>query len=105
MEEAGIEAQNMEKVGILEFEFHGDPELWEVHIFKTKDYEGEIVETDEMRPEWFHVDYIPFEDMWQDDQHWMPLFLEDKKFVGKFLFDEDQNIIGQSLLEVEEIEQ
>ncbi|NCN21932.1 hypothetical protein GW758_03830 [Candidatus Falkowbacteria bacterium] len=25
--------------------------------------------------------------MWPDDIYWMPYFLENKKFVGKFLFD------------------
>jgi len=104
VEEAGIEAPVMEKMGILEFEFHGDSEVSEVHIFKATDHEGEIVETDEMRPEWFHTDHIPYEDMWQDHILWLPLLLEDKKFVGKVYFDKDQNILNHSILEIDEFE-
>jgi len=104
IEEVGIEVFDMEKSGILEFEFHGDPDINEVHIFKAKDYEGEIVETDEMRPEWFHTDHIPFESMWRDDEYWMPFLLENKKFIGKFFFDKCQEIINYSLMEIDEFE-
>jgi len=101
-EEAGLEVFSLEKIGILEFEFHGDPDINEVHIFKADAYEGEIIETDQVRPEWFCVKHIPYETMWQDNEYWLPFLLEDKKFVGKFFFDKDQNIINHSLLEVDE---
>jgi hypothetical protein len=45
------------------------------------------METEEMRPEWFGVDAIPYETMWSDDKYWLPLFLQGKKFTGTFLFD------------------
>ena len=32
-EEAGIEAEFLEKVGIIDFEFKGNPEILQVHIF------------------------------------------------------------------------
>jgi hypothetical protein len=34
------------KIGILEFEFVGDPVLFEVHVFDVTQYEGEPVETE-----------------------------------------------------------
>jgi hypothetical protein len=34
------------KVGILEFEFVGNPTLLEVHVFDVPQYEGEPVETE-----------------------------------------------------------
>ena len=86
-EEAGIEVKNLDKVGIIEFAFKNNPEILEVHIFKSDDFSGEPVESEEMKPQWFHVDEIPFEEMWPDDIHWMPLFLSGKKFRGRFLFD------------------
>ena len=56
-----------------------------------------------MRPRWFHIDEIPFSDMWPDDIHWMPLFLKDKKFKGKFLFGEADAILEKELEEVENL--
>lgn len=86
-EEAGIEVGNIEKMGILDFEFAHDPVILQVRIFRVGRFDGEPAETDEMRPEWYGTDEIPFHAMWPDDQHWFPLFLADKKFQGKFWFE------------------
>lgn len=99
-EEAGIEVENLDKVGIIDFEFRGNSEILQVHIFKSDNFSGEPTESEEMKPQWFHVDEIPFKDMWPDDIHWMPLFLSGKKFKGKFLFGESDCILEQKLEEV-----
>jgi hypothetical protein len=36
----------LKKVGVLEFEFVGNPVLLEVHVFDVPQYEGELVETE-----------------------------------------------------------
>ena len=109
MEEAGIEVSDLNKIGIIEFEFKDNPEVLEMHIFKSSDFKGEPAESEEMKPTWFHMDEIPFKDMWPDDIYWMPLFLKGKKFRGKFLLDKPSNenhtsvILEEELIEVEEI--
>lgn len=102
-EETGIEVKNLDKVGIIDFEFKGNPEILEVHIFRTDNFIGEPKESEEMKPQWFHINEIPFKEMWPDDIYWMPLFLNGKKFKGKFLFNESDIILEQELKEVEEI--
>ena len=102
-EEAGIEVKNLDKVGIIDFEFKGNPEILQVHIFRSDSFLGEPNESKEMKPQWFHVDEIPFKEMWPDDIHWMPLFLNGKKFKGKFLFGESDIILEKELIEVKEI--
>ena len=102
-EEAGIEAKNLSKVGIIDFEFKGNPEILQVHIFKSDNFLGEPTESEEMKPQWFHIDEIPFKEMWPDDIHWMPLFLSGKKFKGRFLFGESDVILEKELIEVKEI--
>jgi len=102
-EEIGIEIKNPDKVGIMEFEFKGNPEIVEVHVFKSGDFSGELTESEEMKPQWFHIDEIPFKKMWPDDKYWMPLFLSGKKFRGKFLFGKSDVILEQELIEVGEI--
>lgn len=86
-EELGISIEHMTEEGILEFEFENDPTILEVHVFKIHSYHGEPSETEEMKPEWFAIDEIPFKQMWSDDVYWFPYFLKGKKFRGKFLFD------------------
>ena len=102
-EEAGVKVENLDKVGIIDFEFKGNPEIIQVHIFKSDNFSGEPRESEEMKPQWFHVDEIPFKEMWPDDIHWMPLFLSGKKFKGRFLFGESDVILEQELTEVDEI--
>ena len=102
-EEVGISAVGLEKVGIIDFEFKGNSEILEVHIFKGQDYFGEPVESEEMKPQWFLIDAIPFQDMWSDDKYWLPLFLAGKKFKGYFLFDESDTVIKHELSEVKSL--
>lgn len=96
-EEAGIEAENLDKVGIIDFEFKGNPEILQVHIFRSNNFSGKLMESEEMKPQWFHIDEIPFDKMWPDDKYWMPLFLSGKKFKGKFLFGDADSILYYSL--------
>jgi len=94
-EETGITADpaNLERFGILEFEFQSEPgKVLEVHIFKVHSHTGEPVETEEMRPQWFFVDEIPFKEMWSDDPYWIPLFIKGRKFRGHFLFDKPSTV-------------
>jgi len=102
-EEVGINAEIIEKVGLIDFEFQGNPEILEVHIFKANNFLGSPIESDEMKPEWFNVNEIPFSQMWPDDTYWMPLFLAGKKFKGKFLFGKDDIVLEKELFEVKEI--
>lgn len=110
LEESGIRAIDIEKRGILNFSFESDPKILEVHIFLIKNYEDDPVETEEMLPQWFSIENIPFEQMWTDDILWLPVFLNDKKFKGKFFFDKPSNkeysakILKQELEEVEELD-
>lgn len=99
-EEAGIEVDDLEKVGMIDFEFMGDPEILEVHVFRSTLFSGDPTETEEMRPQWFSVDGIPFVNMWPDDSYWFPLFLSGKKFKGKFLFQDHDRILARELHEV-----
>lgn len=105
-EEAGLEAVAMEKSGVIDFEFENDTKVLEVHIFRVTKFGGEPLETEEMKPQWFHIDEIPFEQMWPDDAYWLPLLLEGKKFQGRFLFDRPSDaeysakILNRELYEV-----
>ncbi len=100
-EEVSITARVMIKRGVLEFEFQGNPDILEVHVFQVNGYDGEPTESEEMKPQWFSIDQIPFADMWPDDIHWFPLFLAGKNFRGRFLFDER----GSKILETKFLEE
>jgi 8-oxo-dGTP diphosphatase / 2-hydroxy-dATP diphosphatase len=102
-EECGLKLGDLEELGVLEFEFQKKlSEILQVHIFKSTDFSGEPKESEEMKPEWFDEDKIPFEKMWSDDPHWFPLFLAGKKFKGHFLFDDNDQILEKNLEVIKE---
>jgi hypothetical protein len=45
-EECNLICHQLHKMGILTFEFKGDPILLEVHVFHTKHFSGEILESE-----------------------------------------------------------
>jgi len=106
-EEAGIEALDIMKRGVLDFEFQNDEKVLEVHVFLITKFNGSPRETEEMKPAWFQIDEIPFNRMWSDDPYWLPLLLAGKKFKGRFLFDRPSDadyqakIITQELFETD----
>ncbi|XP_041061943.1 7,8-dihydro-8-oxoguanine triphosphatase [Carcharodon carcharias] len=103
-EESSLTVDSLEKVGEIKFEFVGERELLDVHIFHTDSYQGEPVESEEMRPQWFDLDKVPFDKMWADDIFWFPLLLQKKKFKGHFKFKGHNTILEYTLQEVDELE-
>ncbi|KDD75987.1 hypothetical protein H632_c407p2 [Helicosporidium sp. ATCC 50920] len=101
VEEAGIMASMAERRGVLTFVFDDKPEPWEVHVFKVASFSGEPTTSDEMEPVYFADTQIPFEKMWADDVLWYPLFLADKRFVGKMWFENTHTLVKHELAEVE----
>lgn len=108
-EEAGIQPSGMEKVGIIDFEFENDPKVLEVHIFRVTNFTGEPTESEEMKPQWFNVNEIPYNEMWSDDIYWLPLMLQGKKFKGTFFFDKPSTaeysakILRKEMIEVKSL--
>jgi 8-oxo-dGTP pyrophosphatase MutT (NUDIX family) len=89
-EEAGVRArsEHLEKVGYIRFHSDYTDDLkWEVHIFALRNWKGEPRESEEMRPQWFSHDEIPFDAMWPDDKHWLPPVLAGKKIEAEFHFN------------------
>lgn len=101
-EESGIMIQRMELVGIHEFEFTSRPgEILEAHVFRIDTWQNDPRETEEMRPQWFTLDAIPYDEMWAGDIHWLPVFLVGKKFRTRFLFGEHDVLLENQVHEVE----
>ena len=71
------------------------------HVFLADDFEGTPTETDEAVPLWVALDEIPYERMWEDDRHWLPLLLEGGTLLGKFAF-EGERMISKEILPLED---
>lgn len=99
-EEAKIIPKNLIKVAIIDFHFPEAKKEWnqQVHIFTFNEWKGEPEETEEMRPEWFLIENLPYNEMWDDDKYWLPHVLEGKKLKAKFFFDEKDKVKNHEIV-------
>jgi 8-oxo-dGTP diphosphatase/2-hydroxy-dATP diphosphatase len=98
LEESGLTVNTMEKIGVIDFSWKNkEGEVLQVHYFASSNFSGTLIETEEMQPKWFLLNDVPFEKMWADDKYWFPLFLENKKFKGKFIFNDDNSVFSYEL--------
>jgi len=102
-EEANIEARDLTARGVLRFIFDDNPQPWLVHVFHASLFDGEIAPSDEMRPVWFDVNDVPFDKMWADDEHWYPLFMAERRFVGTFTFTQTTRLVSFHLRTEEDL--
>ena len=86
-------------VGTLEFDeyYKGEKEYNTLHLYIVTKWNGDIKESDEMKPTWFDINNIPFDNMFQDDKYWLPLILEGKQIQAHFKLDEDYNILSHEI--------
>lgn len=88
-EELGITAFEPTDHGRLRFQFCDGYSI-DVRVFVTSNYAGEPRETEEAIPLWFELDAIPYDEMWEDDQYWLPRVLRGDTVDGRFIFDADK---------------
>lgn len=100
-EESGIRVNpgSLAWVATLTFLFPAHPS-WDmdVEIFTAADWTGEPAESDEIRPQWFPVTALPFDQMWQDSARWLPRVLSGEKLRATFTYADDNETLAASAI-------
>lgn len=101
-EEIGTTPKDYRKIGYLIFNEHheGVRKLMHLHIYVASKWNGEIVETEEMRPQWFALADIPYDKMWPADQIWLPRVLNGETIMGEFTLNSDNSVQHSSITKV-----
>lgn len=101
-EEILITPTKYEKVGVMEFVeyYKQNKENVVFHLYIATQWDGEPQETEEMKPQWFNINNIPYDKMFEDDKYWLPLILEGKKLNAFFEFDEEWNLLDKKIKEL-----
>lgn len=85
-----IQENNLELRAILKFNWlHNPSQNYDGIVYIAKYNENDFVETEEMIPQWWNIDEIPYEQMWEDDKYRFPLLLEWKLFEFQANFSDD----------------
>jgi hypothetical protein len=87
-----VKLENLESKGETLFIYEDGTEI-NSHVFLCKQWQGEPSESEEMAPEWFDLDKIPYDQMWATDKNWMPVILSGKSVKAVFYFNADKKTI------------
>ena len=72
----------------------------DVIIYSITKWEGTPSETESIQPLWFEERKIPWDRMWEDNQHWLPKVLLGQRVDAIFLFSDDNQIAEYRFEEV-----
>jgi 8-oxo-dGTP diphosphatase len=91
LEETQLTVKNLEHVATVHFYKYDKAESpdWTVKVFLSRSFEGTPTDGREGVLQWFNVDALPFNEMWEDDQHWVRLALGGRRLEGWFYYSGD----------------
>ena len=84
-EELGIVPEKYSEVAELMFYDRSSLEFF-VKVFVVERWRGIPKESDEIKPHWFDITELPFNMMWEDDEHWLPLVLSGERVKASFWY-------------------
>lgn len=90
-----IKNEDLENFGVLHFYFNNNSN-WDqdVYLFVIKKFAWELIETEEMKPKWFNIEDIPYNQMWEDDIIWLPKVLNWEIVEYDFIFWDNNKMIN-----------
>lgn len=104
-EEINVTPTSYNKVAELDFSWPGTVPLrrFIVHAYFSEEWDGDPSESEEMAPQLFEIDKIPYDSMWSDDRYWLPKVLGGSVLKGTFEFDNQDNVVSQKLIKVNKL--
>lgn len=99
-EEIGVIPMNYWQVAELDFIQDAETDPWHMYVYAylCDEWQGDPAESEEMSPQWFNITDIPYDQMWEDDRHWLPQVLAGEKVTGMFTFDASDKLISHSVM-------
>lgn len=96
-----VEIADLIKVGEVTFLFPNKP-AWDmtVHNYVATQWRGTPTETDEINPQWFPLDALPLNRMWDDAKYWLRDALGGQYLVGEITFAEDDETAAERKMKV-----
>ena len=93
-EEIGITPTSYYPVGKIKFDvyYKGERQILVMYVYICTEFDGKIVETEEIIPNWFDKDKIPYDNMLPDDKMWFPQIIAGKHVEGEVVLDEKMKV-------------
>lgn len=99
LEETGLRvaAGDARRLGTLAFTFPTRPD-WDavVTVFAADRWTGQLVDSAEISCFWCDAATLPIEEMWDDDQYWLPGALAGEAFDAVFVYADDSETVARA---------
>lgn len=100
-EEVGLRVlpDDLIDVGVVEFVYEGQSENTNrCSVFLARVFSGELTESDEMRPQWFPLADLPWDNMWKSDEVWLLQALRGERVQYRILSDANLVTLGTEII-------
>ena len=97
-EEFLVKIIELEKRGEISFVLREEGKQILMHTFLATKWNDDPKETEEMRPQWFSIDEVPYKEMWASDQEWLPEILSGKKIRAEYSYDHEGGKVESRIL-------
>ena len=91
-----IAVRDLEHIAHLTFIFPARPE-WDhrVYAFLVRTWYGTPLESAEIKPRWFKIQKLPYDQMWADGRHWLPRALNGENIEATFIYNDDNHSLRE----------
>ena len=102
LEEVGVILEHCQYIGIINFEDWNLEHV--VHVYISKKWQGDPVETEEMRPFWIDINEVPYHKMGSADRLWIPYIFMDKRLRATFKYSKDNYLTDVQIVFAEGVD-
>jgi 8-oxo-dGTP diphosphatase len=95
-EESGLMIKNPKLHGIITFPMFDGKKDWYVFMFTVKDFEGELIDSNEGKLEWIENEKLLDLNLWEGDKIFIPWLFQEKYFSAKFIY-ENKKLISHNV--------
>lgn len=95
-EESGLMIKNPKLHGIITFPMFDGKKDWYVFMFTVKDFEGELIDSNEGKLEWIENEKLLELNLWEGDKIFIPWLFQEKYFSAKFIY-ENKKLISHNV--------
>lgn len=99
-EEIGVQITKLDKVAEIEFKDLPTNSSHFATAYIVTEWTGTPKETEEMRPKWFSLEDVPYDQMWSADKIWIPLVLEGRKIKAVFEYAKGDKLVNQEITDL-----
>jgi 8-oxo-dGTP diphosphatase len=100
LEETSAEVTGLTLKARVTFEFSAKPE-WNMQasVFESFSWQGQLLESAELAPQWFELTSLPLAQMWDDAQYWVRQVLSGGCFDACMVYGNDNQTVQTARLE------